>query len=100
MGDPCAHGLAGWLRNFELHRALRLLLQHDGPRCHILTVADIPDPQLHQIARPQFAVDGEIKQCEFPPTIRELQANSNCPYLFQFERGLLADELALVQGSR
>lgn len=39
--DPLLYGFSGRLRHLELHRALRLVLQHDGPRRHLVTVAHV-----------------------------------------------------------
>ena len=59
-------------------------------------VRDIADTQLHEITGSELAVDGKVEQCEFPSPLAELQSNANGPYFLEFERRLLADELALV----
>ena len=98
MADPSADRLTGRLRNLKLYRTLGLLLQHDGPRCHAAPVADVTYAQLDQVAGSKLAVDGEVEQCQFAATVGELQAGPNRPYLFEFKRCLLTDELSLVPG--
>jgi hypothetical protein len=58
----------------------------------------VPHPQLDQVAAPELAVDGEVEESEFAPTIGELQSNANGPDLLELERRFLANELALVPG--
>src|SRR5580704_7508191 len=48
LRNPGSDRVAGRLRDLELHRTLGLLLQHDRPRCHAASVADISDAQLDQ----------------------------------------------------
>jgi hypothetical protein len=50
MLDPCCHDLPRRRRDLELNRALRLLLQHDRPRCHAIAVANVADAQTQQVA--------------------------------------------------
>jgi hypothetical protein len=61
-------------------------------------MADIPHPQLDQIAGTQFAVYRQVEQSEFPTPIGELQTQANGSDLFQLEGCLLSDNLALVPG--
>jgi hypothetical protein len=44
---------------------------------------DIVDPEAHQIAAAQLAVDGEVEQCELPRSMIQLQPNPDSPDLFQ-----------------
>ena len=67
-------------------------------RRDVLAVADIPHPQANEITGTKFTVDGQIEQGEFAPPNGELQSNANSPDLFELERRLLANELALVPG--
>jgi hypothetical protein len=43
--DPRPQNLSGRRCNFELDRTLRLLLQHDRPPCHPITVTHVADAQ-------------------------------------------------------
>jgi hypothetical protein len=98
MIDPSPHGLPCRLGNFELNRPLSLLLQDNCPRGDGLAMADIPHPQLDEIAGTEFAVYGQVEQGEFSLSSSELQADANGPDFFQLEGGLLTDELALIPG--
>jgi hypothetical protein len=61
-------------------------------------VAYIPHSQLYEVAGSKFAVNGQIEQGEFAPTLGELQTNADRPDLSELERRLLTNELALVPG--
>jgi hypothetical protein len=61
-------------------------------------VTDIPHPQLYEITGPKFAVYRQIEQGEFSAPIGELQAHAYGPDLFELERRLLTNELALIPG--
>ena len=61
-----------------------------------ITAADIAHPQLDEAAGAQPAIDAEIKQGEVPGLRLHLQANPNSPDVPEFQRRLLADQLALV----
>src|SRR5450631_1838522 len=98
MNDPGPDGFPRRLGNLELDGPLSLLLQYDRPRGHGLPVADIPDPELYEVAGSKFAVNGQIEQGEFPPPLGELQTNADGPDLSELERRLLTNELALVPG--
>ena len=56
----------------------------------------IVDAKRDQITPAQFAVDGEIEQCEFPGSLIELQPNPDNPDLLQLQRRFLAEQLAFV----
>jgi hypothetical protein len=98
MTDLGPHGLPCRLGNFELNRPLSLLLQHNRPRGHGLAVADIPHPQLDEVAGAEFAVYGQVEQGKLSAPTSELQTDANGSNLFPLEGGLLTDELALVPG--
>ncbi|VXC98446.1 hypothetical protein SPHINGOAX6_70783 [Sphingomonas sp. AX6] len=53
-------------RDFELHRPTGLLLDHHSARPNILPGYETPDPQLHEVAAPQLAIDGKVKQRAIP----------------------------------
>jgi hypothetical protein len=79
MTDPGSDSLPRRLGDLELNGPLRLLLQHDCPRCHSQAMADIPHLQTNEITGTKFAVDGQIEQGKFAPLNGELQSNSNGP---------------------
>lgn len=60
--DPSLKCLPGSQCDFELHRALGLVLHDDGTSCHLITVTHIPDLQGDQIAAPKLAIDARVKE--------------------------------------
>ena len=54
------------------------------------------DAERDKIAAAQFAVDGEIEQGEISGAMIQLHSNSDGPDLFQLQRRLLPEELALI----
>ena len=69
---PSAHRVPRLLGDFELHRSLSLLLHNNRAGRDMSTVDHIVDAESNQIATAQFAVDGEIEQCEFAGSMIEL----------------------------
>jgi hypothetical protein len=59
--DPTSDRFAGLLSDLELYWPLGLLLHHDGPGRYSLALRDVPNSELHQVASPQLAVDGQVK---------------------------------------
>src|SRR5580698_10116471 len=98
MTDPGSNGIPRRLGNLELDGPLRLLLQHDRPRCDGLTMADISHSQANEVTGSKFAVDGQVEQGKFASPNCELQSNANCPDLFELKRHLLANDFALIPG--
>jgi len=62
----------------------------------ITAVADVPDFESDEVTAAQIAVDAQIEQCQFTCSVFHLQPHPKCPNVFEFERGLLTDDLALV----
>jgi hypothetical protein len=56
----------------------------------------ITNPQGHQVAPAQLAVQRQIEKGEFPNSLGELEADADCPDLLEAQRWLLAYQLALV----
>ena len=98
MGNPSLHGLASRLGNLELDGSPRLLLHHHGARRHLPAMGDIGYPELHQVAGTELRVDCEVEEDEVTDLVAELKANANSPDVFQLERCLLPDQLALIPG--
>jgi hypothetical protein len=96
FGDPRGEGVAGRLGQLELHRPLRLVLHHHRPVQDLIAVGDIAHPKAHQVAAAQLAVHGEIEQRQLPDPVVRLQTNAYRPDVLELERGLLANQLALV----
>jgi hypothetical protein len=59
-------------------------------------MANVANPQFRQIACAQFAVDCQIEHREVADSRRKLEADANGPDFLEFQRRLLARELALV----
>ena len=52
--------------------ALRLVLDYDGVRGHLVAVAQIPYPEADQIASAQLAVDAKVDERQFAnPTLQD-----------------------------
>jgi len=60
------------------------------------TLNDIVDAKPYQVAPTKLAVDSEVEQRQFTVAMIQLQPNSDGPDLLQLQRGLLAEQLALV----
>ena len=98
MGDPRGHGRAGLLSDLELDRSTSLLLHDHSPTGHAFPVCDVSDAQPHQFTGPELAVDGDVKQRKLAGSLRELQTDTDGPDVFEAQRGLLSDKLALIPG--
>jgi hypothetical protein len=95
-GDPRSDRVPRLLGDFELHWSLGLLLHDNCPGRDPAALDDIVDAETNQVASTQLAVDCEIEQGEFTGLMSQLQTNPDRPDLFQLQRGLLAEQLALV----
>lgn len=60
--------------------------------------AYVVDPEPHEVAAAQFAIDREIEEGKVTAMVFELEPDPYCPDLLRFERALLADEAPLVPG--
>jgi len=58
----CGFNLSGGGCDLELDGPLRLVLQDDGARGNLFTVADVADLQGNEVAPAQFAVDPEVEE--------------------------------------
>jgi hypothetical protein len=94
--DPRLNGLPGGRRDFELHWALRLVLDDDGARRHLVAMAHVSDFEADQVASAQLAVDAEVEQRQFAHPAFHLQSDAQGPDVLELEGRLLPDELALV----
>ena len=96
LTNPRTQSLPRLFRDLELHRALSFLLHDDRPCSDPFSVDKIADPQFHEIARSQFTIDGEVKECQFASAAAELKADPNRPDVLQAQGRLLPDEFSLV----
>ncbi|VWX50648.1 hypothetical protein NOVOSPHI9U_30057 [Novosphingobium sp. 9U] len=63
---PGEQGLPSWFNDFELYRALALLLHDNGPVANATTGHYISDPDFDDVAAAQFAVDCEVEEGSIP----------------------------------
>ena len=63
-----------------------------------ISMGDVENPQLDQVARSQFAVDGKIEQGKVASRMAKLKANADRPDVTQPEGCFLTDESAFVPG--
>jgi hypothetical protein len=57
---------------------------------------NISDLQGGEITPTQITVDAEVEQRELPHPVLHLKVNPQRPDVFEFERGLLPDDIALL----
>ena len=72
------------------------MLHDDRSGGNAITVADVPYSQAHQIARPQFAVQPQVKKRKLPCAVAQLKSYPDSPDVFEFQGCLLPDSLSLV----
>lgn len=89
--NPFGQRFARLPGDLELYGALGLLLHDDRSGGNALAVRYIAYTQLDQVARSQFAVDGQIEQRQLPGASGDLQSNPDCPDVLEFERCFLTD---------
>jgi hypothetical protein len=88
------------LRDFELDGSPCLFLNQGDSVPHPAAGAYVVDLQADEIAASELAVDREVEQSEISFPALQLKPNANGPDIFRLERALLADQAALVPGSR
>src|SRR5271154_890120 len=94
--DPGGDRGPGLLGDLKLHWSLGLLLHDNRAGRNMATLNQIVNAQPDQITPSQLAVDGEVKQREFPGPMIQLQSNPDGPDLLQLQRRFLAEQLAFV----
>ena len=72
------------------------MLHNDRSWGNAITVANVPNPQAHQIAGPQFAVQPKVKKRKLPCALTKLKSYPDASDVFEFQWGLLPDDLSLV----
>ena len=72
------------------------MLHDDRPWRNAITVADVPYPQAHQIARPKFAVQHKVKKRKLPRALSNLKSYADGPDLFKSQWRLLTDDFSLI----
>jgi hypothetical protein len=82
--------------NFLLHRASRLLLNHQRAGPNIRPRYEITDLQLHEVTAAQLAVYGEVEQRPIPQPCFAIEEETDRPDLFLGEGTLRADRFASI----
>ena len=62
LGNPCGDSAPSLIRQLELHRPLRLILDGHCPGLDLTSMDDVANAEIYQIAATQLTVNGEIKQ--------------------------------------
>ena len=96
LRHPLTDRGTGLLGNLELHRTLCFLPDDHRTLCNPITVGDIADEQLDQIARAEFAIDCKIEMRQVTSCPMQLETNANCRDIAKTKGCFLTDQLALV----
>ena len=94
--DPRLQGVPGGPGALELDRALGLVLHNDGTRRQLFAMTHIADLEGDEVAAGKLAVDAQVEECQLTHQVLHLKPNPQRPDVLGLERGLLADDLALV----
>ncbi|VXC61504.1 hypothetical protein SPHINGOAX6_30130 [Sphingomonas sp. AX6] len=84
--------------NFELHRPTSLLLDYHSASPNILPGYETADPQLHEVAAPQLAIDGKVKQRAISQPLLSIKKEADRPDLLLRERSLRANRFTGIPG--
>jgi hypothetical protein len=98
-GDPGRDCVSRLLGDLKLDRALGLLLHDRRPRHDPSALDRIVDPETHQIAAAQLAVDGEVERRKLQGSMIRLPANPDGPDPFQLRWGLRPSSLPQFHGT-
>jgi hypothetical protein len=83
-GEPLADSNTGLLGNLELHRPASLLLNDSSAIANSPAGEHVIDPQPHEIAAPELAVDRQIEHRKIASATFYLQPYSNVQTSFGF----------------
>ena len=86
--DVVIHRLASRFRQFKTDRSSGLSLAHGRPVGTIAIRGDILDFESDDIAASQFAVDGQIEQCQIAGSLLDLEFGSDRPNMLLPQRWL------------
>jgi hypothetical protein len=96
LAHPGFYGLSRLRGELELNGAAGLLLDDGGPFDGPTAVDDIGNLEADEIAASEFAVDRQVEQGELARVVLELEADADARDLREFQRWLLADQVAFV----
>jgi hypothetical protein len=92
-------GLPGLLGELEAYRATGLPLPHGSTVGGVAVRSDVIDLDGDDIAAAQLAVDRQVEHREVTCSSLDVEPRSDRPNVLRPERGLCADQLALVPGN-
>ena len=75
-----------------MYGSLSLSLNDQRPWQHLIAVDNIADSQTDEITAAQFAVDGEVEQCEIADSMSVLKVHPDGPNVFGPQRRFLAPD--------
>jgi hypothetical protein len=88
---PSQDAGAGWFKKLELDGLAGLLLDDDGSGPDLSATDEIANPDLHNVAAAQFAVDREVEHGPIPYPSLLVQPEADGPDLLRFKRALSAE---------
>ena len=62
----------------------------------LIATTHVSDPEGNEVTAAKLAVDAQVEEGQLTHTTFQLEPNPECPDIFELERGLLANNLALV----
>src|SRR3954452_18213404 len=98
-GDhPLSDRAARLRRDLELHGTACLFLDDRRSVANPSAGTHVIDPQPHQVAASELAIDGQIEHRKIALTPLQLEANANDPDVLRPQGALLSDQPSLVPG--
>jgi hypothetical protein len=97
-GQPVVDRAPSLLGDLKLNRSPGLLLDHRRSIANFPAGEYVVDPQPHEVAASELAVDGQIEHRKIALAALQLQADTNCPDALWLQRALLAGHATLVPG--
>jgi len=91
MGKPIADCCSGLLGDLELDRPAGFPLDYRGTVLHPASHAHVAHLEPHEVAAPELAVDGEIKQSEVASALFKLEPDADRPDLLRSQRTFLTN---------
>jgi hypothetical protein len=88
---PSKDARAGRFKKLELNGPASLTLDDDGPGADQPATDEIADPDLHDVAAAQFAVDRQIEQRSVSDPSLPVKPEADGPDLLGFERALRSE---------
>lgn len=97
---PCRDRVSCRTGDFELNRALRLLLHDRGSSRNLTPVANVAHLQLEKIAAAELAVNSKVEERQFSRAMFQLEPNSDRPDILESNGAFWPTILPLFHGAR